>query len=146
MITYTVSPTMQNEWFLDASYAIALASKSDHYHAQARDLARRIRAERISLVTTRAVILEIGNALSKPHHRKAAVKLLDAMENDRRVGIVPIEETLARQGDELFHRYSDKSWGLTDCVSFIVMRQRGIQFALRADQHFTQAGFHALLG
>jgi predicted nucleic acid-binding protein len=40
----------------------------------------------------------------------------------------------------------DKPWGLTDCLSFIVMQERGITEALTADEHFRQAGFVPLLG
>lgn len=54
-------------------------------------------------------------------------------------------EDLYAQAAELYKRYSDKEWGLTDCVSFVVMRERGIQEALTADTDFRQAGFHALL-
>lgn len=39
----------------------------------------------------------------------------------------------------------DKSWSLTDCISFVVMRDRDIRSALTADGDFEQAGFRALL-
>jgi len=45
----------------------------------------------------------------------------------------------------LYKKYVDKKWGLTDCVSFVVMRERGLQEALSADDDFRQAGFRALL-
>jgi predicted nucleic acid-binding protein len=35
--------------------------------------------------------------------------------------------------------------GLTDCVSFVVMRDRGLTAALTADRHFQQADYRALL-
>ncbi len=35
--------------------------------------------------------------------------------------------------------------GLVDCISFVVMRERNIEAALTADEHFIQAGFRALL-
>jgi predicted nucleic acid-binding protein len=34
---------------------------------------------------------------------------------------------------------------LIDCVSFVVMEERGMMDALTADEHFEQAGFRALL-
>jgi predicted nucleic acid-binding protein len=40
---------------------------------------------------------------------------------------------------------SATEWGLVDCISFIVMQNRGITDALTADIHFQQAGFRALL-
>ena len=39
----------------------------------------------------------------------------------------------------------DKNWSLTDCISFVVMKDRGPTQALTADHHFEQAGFKALL-
>ena len=38
----------------------------------------------------------------------------------------------------------DKEWGLTDCVSFVLMEREAITEALTADEHFRQAGFEAL--
>jgi predicted nucleic acid-binding protein len=45
----------------------------------------------------------------------------------------------------LFARRPDKSWSLTDCISFVVMADRGLTEALTGDRHFEQAGFRALL-
>jgi hypothetical protein len=45
----------------------------------------------------------------------------------------------------LFTSRADKDWSLTDCLSFIVMGRRNIRQALTADNHFEQAGFHAVL-
>ena len=39
----------------------------------------------------------------------------------------------------------DKDCSLTDCVSFVIMREAGLQEALTGDRHFEQAGFQALL-
>jgi uncharacterized protein len=45
----------------------------------------------------------------------------------------------------LYGERLDKSWSLTDCISFEAMRERGLTLALAADSHFRQAGFEALL-
>ena len=97
------------------------------------------------LITSRAVVLEIGNALSKLRYRAPAVALLDAIERDPNVEIVPLSEELYRQSLALYRQHQDKEWGLTDCVSFVVMRERSITDALTTDDHFRQAGFRALL-
>ena len=44
-----------------------------------------------------------------------------------------------------YERRRDKTWGLTDCISFVVMREQGLRDALTADSHFRQAGFRPLL-
>ena len=52
---------------------------------------------------------------------------------------------LLRRGLDLYEARTDKEWGLVDCVSFIVMSDRGLTEALTSDEHFEQAGFVALL-
>lgn len=135
----------ESEIFLDASYAIALSSATDRYHERADRLAERISQGGIRLLTTRAVMLEIGNALAKQRFRPAAVELLDALEGDPAVEIVAFSEELYHQALALYRLRSDKEWGLTDCLSFVVMQQRNMAEALTTDDHFRQAGFRALL-
>lgn len=134
-----------SELFLDTSYAIALASPPDAYHARAVALARRIEEEKGQLVTTRAVVIEIGNALAKQRYRASAVVLLEALENDPVVEIVPLSEALYAKALQLYRERPDKEWGLTDCISFVVMQERHLTEALTTDAHFRQAGFRALL-
>jgi predicted nucleic acid-binding protein len=43
------------------------------------------------------------------------------------------------------HQHADKGWTLTDCVSFVIMRERNVTDALTGDKHFEQTGFAALL-
>ncbi len=136
---------MRSDWFLDASFAIALGSPRDQHHGQAVQLARQVEEQGIRLVTTRAVVLEIGNALAKRQHRSAAVSLLNALEQDPGVEVVGLSEELFLAGWTLFRQHQDKEWGVTDCISFVVMRERGLTEALTADDHFRQAGFRPLL-
>jgi uncharacterized protein len=71
-----------NEVFLDTSFAIALSSATDRHHLQAVKLANQIEANKVRLVTTQAILLEIGNALSKQRYRAAAIQLflLDVLQ------------------------------------------------------------------
>lgn len=137
---------MASEFFLDTSYAIALSVESDEHHQLAEELAERLETNQTPIVTTRAVLLEIGNALSKKRYREAAGELLDALEQDPQVEIVPLTEELYQQALSLFSSRLDKEWGMVDCVSFVVMQERGLTNALTTDEHFAQAGFRALLG
>lgn len=136
---------MASELFLDASYAIALAASSDQLHFRAVRLADELGSRTSRLITTRAVLLEIGNALSKQRYRAAAVELLASVESDPTIEVVPFSEDVYFQALELFRNRPDKEWGLTDCVSFAVMQARGLTDALTSDEHFEQAGFRALL-
>ena len=136
---------MNLEKFLDTSYAIALSSPADDYHNKAVVIAQQLKASKTLLITTRAIILEIGNALSKQKYRSKSIKLLSSLENDKMVIIIPLSETLYQRAFQLYCRRKDKNWGIVDCISFIVMEDRKITEALTTDIHFQQAGFQALL-
>ena len=131
--------------FLDAAYAIALSAPHDQYHQLAEILAEQLEADGTQLITTRAVVLEIGNALAKLRYRNAAIELLDSLEQDPNVEIVPFSEESFKRAFQLYRERPDKEWGLTDCLSFVVMKDRGLLNALTTDEHFKQAGFNALL-
>lgn len=134
-----------NKFFLDAAQTIALSAVTDKYHQKAEVLAERIETEAIPLITTRAVVLEIGNALSTLRYRAAAIELLDSLEEDPNVEIIPLSDELYNRGMELYRQRPDKEWGITDCISFVVMEDYGLTEALTTDEHFKQAGFRALL-
>ena len=138
-------PAIAHSVYLDATYLIALATPRDQYHQAARELLELVVTRRVQMVTTRAVLLEVGNSLAHPKVRSAVVAALESCEQDPLIEIVPLSEELFAQAFSLFRQRPDKSWGLTDCVSFVVMRAQGVTQALTADEHFEQAGFTALL-
>ncbi len=59
--------------------------------------------------------------------------------------VYSVNANLFRHGLELYHSRADKTWGLTDCISFVVMQEQGLALALTTDRHFVQAGYRALL-
>lgn len=134
-----------DEVFLDTSFAIALSSVNDRNHARAIQLADRLERQATRLVTTQAILLEIGNALSKQRYRAAAIQLLESFAADPTVEVVALTNDLYADAFNLFKNRPDKEWGLVDCISFVVMQRRGTINALTADEHFNQAGFCALL-
>ena len=68
-----------DEAFLDAAYAIALSAPGDRFHTRAEELAEQMEQDQTTVVTTRAVVLEIANALAKQRYRSDAVALLAAL-------------------------------------------------------------------
>jgi predicted nucleic acid-binding protein len=130
------------EYFVDAGFWIAWINSRDTWHARARTLGTGLRRP---LVTTEAVLLEVGNSLAAAPWRKQVGEFLVRLRSNPNITILPVDSDLAARALELFRTRPYKEWGLTDCVSFVVMEARGITEALAADQHFLQAGFRALL-
>lgn len=59
--------------------------------------------------------------------------------------VVSVDTPLLLRALALYEARPDKQWGLTDCISFIVMQDNNLTEAVTADNHFVQAGFRALM-
>ena len=129
------------ETFVDTSFVIAVVNRRDQHHAEAMGLADLYDGE--PLVTTEAVLLEIGNALAN-QYRAEAVATIEGFLESAEVTIVRIDMGLFERGFELYKNHMDKTWGFIDCLSFVVMKERGIVDALTTDNDFKQAGFNPL--
>lgn len=97
------------------------------------------------ILTTAWVLTEVADAMAGPGLRQVFLRLLETLKADPNCTIVPPTEALFDQGVRFYGDRPDKDWSLTDCISFVVMRQHGITRALTGDRHFEQAGFQALL-
>lgn len=129
---------MSNALFVDTGYVIALINEDDKHHQEALALADKY--ENATLITTDAILLEIGNALSRIA-REEAIAIIHYFQTAPEVTVISLTSELMTKALNLYTRYKDKTWGLVDCVSFIVMQDRNISVALAFDRHFTQAGF-----
>ena len=128
--------------FLDTGYWLALIDQDDHYHVRATRLARELPGP---FVTTEAIIVEVGNALATQRWRTRAITFFERVRAASGIDVVPVTSALLTRAIDFYAMRRDKEWWLTDCISFVVMQDRGITEALAADQHFIQAGFRALL-
>lgn len=128
--------------FADSFYYLSLINADDASHdlaiAWSRELFRPV-------VTTAWVITEVADGLAAPRWRAAFLTFFGELQLDPELTILPPTKDLFDQGLELYARRRDKDWSLTDCISFVVMKQYGITEALTGDHHFEQAGFTALL-
>jgi predicted nucleic acid-binding protein len=131
-----------NQRFADTFYFIALLNPADHHHDAAM---RASEALREPLVTTWWVLVEVADALSAPASRRRVAAFLRKIEADPEIVVAARDDDTFARGLDLFERRPDKGWSLTDCISFVVMTDRGLTEALTGDHHFEQAGFLALL-
>jgi predicted nucleic acid-binding protein len=128
--------------FVDTSFVVALVNEKDQNHGLALDVAKRFIGQ--GLVTTDAILLKIGNALSR-NFKRESVEIIEEFLTSDDVQVVHLHPQLFRKAFDLYKSRSDKMWGLIDCVSFVVMEELGITKALSADKHFEQAGFSILI-
>lgn len=77
---------------------------------------------------------------NRGHHAKA-VEIGSRLLRSPTVDLVRVDESLFAAAWARFQNRPDKRYSLTDCISFVVMEQRGLREALCFDAHFKQAGF-----
>lgn len=133
----------RDRFLLDTTFVQALLNKRDQYHVQAKALLPRVRVA-AEVWITEAVLVEIGNALSD-FNRLAAANFIEQCYKTVNMRVVTIDTPLLMRALRLYRERSDKEWGITDCISFIVMQEQGLQEATTADDHFRQAGFRTLM-
>ena len=134
-----------NAVFLDTSGWIAILNADDRFHVQATARLQEFGSSRRPLVTTDWVIAELGNGLARVAARARLARAIDVFLKSDSSRLVRIDEAVFRRALELYAQVTDKTWGLVDCASFIVMRDQHIVDALTTDHHFEQAGFRPLL-
>lgn len=131
-----------SEVFADTFYYLALVNRNDAAHERAVTTSESLGAV---TVTTAWVLAELADAMASPSQRPAFLRLLEAIRSNPHCTVVPPSAALFDKGLRLYAERMDKYWSLTDCISFQVMRERGLTNALTGDHHFEQAGFTALL-
>ena len=133
------------EVFLDTSFIVALENRDDPVHERAKQLDRELIDSQAIIVTHWGILLEIGDGYSRLGRRPKGNFLLAHLMTETAYEVVEITSEVLSAATRLYAERPDKEWGLTDCVSFVIMHQRGLTQALTADEHFAQAGFQALL-
>jgi uncharacterized protein len=131
-----------NAVFADSYYYLAFVNERDSGHARAVEFSQSYRGRTL---TTEWVLVEVADALSAPDQRMIFLELLTQLRSDPGLTILEPTHDLFDQGLDLFSKRPDKSWSLTDCISFIAMERHGIRESLTADHHFQQAGFTPVL-
>jgi hypothetical protein len=132
---------MSRDVFADTFYFVALLSPRDAAHEDAVRLSSSMSG---GLVTTDAVLLELADTLKSPGDRQGVARYLRALWRDADVRVSLLDRELLERSVDLYEARQDKTWSLTDCISFVVMQDEGIQDALTGDAHFEQAGFRTL--
>jgi predicted nucleic acid-binding protein len=127
---------------IDTGYFLALLRPRDALFPRAQAWAQ---ASPGPFLVTEYVLWETANALSLPPDRPKFHALLAGLRSDPAIELIPASKELWEAGIQFHAERPDKEWSMTDCISFLVMQQRGITRALTFDHHFEQAGFEPLL-
>lgn len=136
---------MADSVFLDTNGWLALLNVRDVNHARAEAVWVELGTHGSHVVLTDWIIAETGNGLARTRIRDRFAAAVDRIWTSPNVDVVMVDGLLLAEAVDHYRRHADKSWGLVDSASFLVMRDRGISEAFTSDRHFEQAGFAGLL-
>jgi uncharacterized protein len=131
-----------NSVFADAFYFVARLNRRDQHHQRVMAFSRDFRAR---IVTTDWILLEVADALAASECRPRIQEFFLHLRKSPACEVIPANRDLLDRALDLYNQHRDKEWTLTDCTSFVAMREHGLSSALTGDHHFEQAGFIALL-
>ncbi len=130
--------------FLDTSFVIALELVDDQYHQVALKCWQTLRNKAPRLVTTSYIFAEIVTFFNSRNRHDKAVAVGNRLAHSKTMQIIQVDQALFLEAWQYFQLHHDKSYSLTDCISFLVMNQLNLQIALTFDHHFVQAGYQKM--
>lgn len=128
--------------FGDAFFYPALWNRRDGCDERARQEAETFDGV---IGTTRWGLMEVADGLADSAQRTRVRAWFERLESDPLMRVIGFDDALFQRGLALYDERPDKKWSLTDCISFVVMKDEGLTEALTGDGHFEQSGFVALL-
>ena len=126
---------------IDSGYFVALEYARDQYHPTAINHWNTLSRDGLGLVTTSYILDEVVAFLVSRGFHNMAVSVGNALLESSAIEMIHVDEPLLLEAWNYFQRHDDKRYSLTDCISFVVMSERGIQTAYAFDRNFVQAGF-----
>jgi len=85
--------------FIDTGYILALTNTADQYHECARATSLVVSPP---FLTTEAILVKIGNALSKASWRQLGIATLDDLRTDPDIRVVAVTTELFEQAVDLY--------------------------------------------
>jgi uncharacterized protein len=131
--------------FIDTAYLIASLSPKDQLREKAKAAVDIL--DNVDLVTTDLVLVELLNHFSGQGNflRMQAANFTEELLLDPTIELILHGKGLLIAALEFYRKRQDKGYSLTDCVSMLVMQDKGITDVLTDDKHFRQEGFNTLL-
>jgi uncharacterized protein len=130
---------------VDSSAWYALADSRERRHEDALKLFGRVTRGELGRILTTDYILDETYTLLRMRVGLGPVRALrDLLTGSRNLQLLRVSERAFDQAIELMLAHDDKRWSLTDCTSFVLMRELEIGSAFAFDRNFSEAGFEVL--
>ena len=121
--------------FIDTSAFCALTIPKDQYNSAAKDLYKTTFKDNVAFYTSDYVLDEVYTLLKTRGSHTTSIKFMDGIIKSNIV-ILRVTEDTERAAKIIFRRFDDKRLSFTDCTSFALINQFGIEAVFSFDEHF----------
>lgn len=130
--------------FIDTGAFLARYLSNDQYHAQSNEMWAAIKRRRETCFTTNFVLNEVFTLLGRRAGNKFAAERALNIYASRVIKIMRPDQKAEFQAIDTFEKYADQKVTFTDCISFVLMKQKGVKRVFSFDFHFRLAGYEVV--
>lgn len=127
--------------FVDTGAWVALALSRDPLHDRARETWEQLVAAGTRFHTSIPVVMDTFTFLDRNTSRPTALRWKHSLSTVPRLRMLPCSLRDLTDAWPYFERADLHKLSVTDAVSFVLMKGRGIRTAFAFDSHFATAGF-----
>ena len=127
--------------FIDTGAFLARYLSRDQYHKTALPLWDKLRTTHERCLTSNFILDETLTLLSRRASHPFAVEKARILYSSTALEILRPDALTELDALNWFDKFSDQGISFTDCISFALMREAGIQQVFSFDSHFERAGF-----
>ncbi|MEI6395770.1 MAG: PIN domain-containing protein [Verrucomicrobiota bacterium] len=127
--------------FIDTGAFLARYLPNDQHHRAATALWNKIRTTHERCLTSNFVLDETITLLARRASYLFAAEKARLIYTSSALEILRSDLPAELAALDWFEKFADQKVSFTDCVSFVLMREAGIQTAFAFDSHFERAGF-----
>ncbi len=132
---------------VDSGAWYALSDPQERHHGHATALFTRLtKGEFGRILTTDFVLDETYTLLRMRLGTGAVAKLRDLLKHSSSLQMLRVSDLDFDHAVDLMLAHGDKRWSLTDCTSFVLMRELEVANAFTFNHNFSEAGFRILPG
>jgi len=121
--------------FVDTSAFCALTIPKDQYNLKAKSLYKQLKEDRFLFYTSDYVLDEVYTLLKTRGSHRTSVDFMDQI-NKSNIILLRITEEVEENAKVIFRRFEDRRLSFTDCTSFALINQFGIEAVFAFDEHF----------
>ena len=124
--------------FIDTSALLALADQKDKVYETAKQILEKLLSQDEIIVLHNYIIVEAAALIQR---RLGFMEAETVLRDAANFFIVWIDRELHEEATDYFKKYGKRKLSFVDCMSFVVMKERGITKAFAFDEDFKKAGF-----